>query len=192
MMRLRILFQTPIFLVVSACCSCPPASHSQVAPSVGAAATPLFPLGQYRHDVKIHINETEKSKAKDFSFQGLAKIEHDKLELVVLSPFQTTLMKIDENRLTGDVQTQVYSDALKKYQDKFTPYYALLRQILVLPRSGEDPIEVTLVPDPSQSSIQADSLPNEVVKFSEYRDHVPHLVEMSDPHFSLQMKVESL
>ena len=51
--------------------------------------------------------------------------------LVGLSAFGTTAFKIDEDRKSGDVQTQVYLEPMKKYEARLTEYYLILRELLV-------------------------------------------------------------
>jgi outer membrane biogenesis lipoprotein LolB len=97
---------------------------------------PLFPNGKYRHHVDLHIYHAEKDH---FSFDGLAETTDDTIRIVVLSPFNTTLAKISEDRKTGEAQMVAYDARVRRYQDKFSEYYADLRQLFAMPFDEKNP-----------------------------------------------------
>ncbi len=126
----------------------------------------IFPLGHYRHAVKLHIPKAEDGKPKDFSFEGIVETSAEKINLVMLSPFHTTIMKIHENVKTGEVNVEAFEERIKKFQSKFIEYYARIRKIFVLEKGQIAP---------------------QGVKIGE--PATPRIIDIEDPHFHLNIKV---
>lgn len=116
---------------------------SQKKLSENADRTLLFPSGIYTHDVQIETQEKQ-----NYSFRSLVKISPEKILIVGLSPFQSTVFKIEEDRKSRAVQTEVYEERLKKHQKELVELYSVLSVFLTLPKNGKDPRIQTLEKNP--------------------------------------------
>jgi hypothetical protein len=92
----------------------------------------LFPSGVYTHQVQI-----ETKSHGSYCFQGVVKITPGRVVVVGLSPFQTTLFKIDENRETGTIDAEIYQDTLQKHRASLIDFYRTLSAFLTLKRNGQ-------------------------------------------------------
>jgi hypothetical protein len=173
----------------------PAPSVSHVVPVVKAKAEDLiFPYGRYRHLVELEILG-ERGPHK-YSFEGIVDSQPDQIQLVALSPFHTTLMTVTEDRLTGEIKTQAYMNSLVSKQDKFTEYYSLVRQILILSRKAKDSVDLHVLTrsedsNPLQLSVRRGAI-DAIVELSDYQEKIPREIEVKDPHFSADIKVEPL
>lgn len=129
----------------------------------------LFPYGNYRHHVDLHILKTENGKDARFSFDGVAATSESAIHLVILSSFATTLMKIDENRGTGEVKIETYEPRIRPYAGRFGEYYEKLRKIMVLGAKERPPENVTL---------------------SKVEGGIPRHIQVKEANYELQIEVE--
>ncbi len=130
--------------------------------SPGANRAVLFPLGKYTHEIAITTNQQH-----TYSFKGIVKISEDKIVVVGLSAFQTTVFRISENRATGRVESEVFIDALERHKDSLLDFYSLLSRFLKLPREGKQLEGVTVDHYDSQG------IPDEIsMLHPKYRVHV--------------------
>jgi hypothetical protein len=93
----------------------------------------MFPYGNYQHDVRVHLTKAPPRGPQDFAFRGVFDFRKDHLNLVALSPFGTTMFRVQENLQTHQIQMEIFVDALKKYEDRIRPLYEVTRDILTLP-----------------------------------------------------------
>ena len=94
----------------------------------------LFPPGVYTHQVEI-----ETAEQKKYNFRVLVKISTEKVLVIGLSPFQTTIFRIENNRKTGEIKTEIFQDTLEKHKDSLLDFYSMLTLFLTLPKNGENP-----------------------------------------------------
>lgn len=145
-----------------------------------SAASMLFPYGKYKHEVSVHVVKGEDGKPQNYNFSGYVETSADVIRLVALSMLGTTIMKINEDRKTGNAETEIYVERLKKAREQIHQLYALLRQVLVMKKSGAENIKATRISSGSTSG---------EVRFSNYKDGMPQLVQVSVPQFELGIKV---
>jgi hypothetical protein len=110
------------------------ASHNiQVAqvPTGTASQARLFPYGNYKHKVSLTVTARPDTAEKKFNFTGIVQLKADAIRIVVLSDFGMTAFKINENLLTGDIQTEVFVPQMKKFEPRIREYYLILREILL-------------------------------------------------------------
>src|SRR4051794_31303877 len=104
-----------ILLFLSSCATAPPRRLDP--------AQLVFPYGPYRHQVKLHIPKGEDGQPKDFAFTSVVETSEEKLQLVALTPFNTTLMKIVETRASGGVKIETYEEHLQAHQAELKQFY---------------------------------------------------------------------
>lgn len=160
------------FLIFSSCVSGPLVTH--VPEKSTRESQMLFPYGDFTHDVRLSMNG-----GKTFSFQGVVEVTPYRIQLVALSPFQTTLMRVMEDRKTGEVKLDCYVAEVSRYQEKLNDYYLLVRQILLLERSPEDAAGVRRL----RIAGGAD------VTLSSYEVGIPRRIDVHDPRFQLEIVV---
>ncbi len=144
----------------------------------------VFPLGKYRHDVSVHVFKDEEGKAKDYGFSGLAETSKETIRLVALSPLGTTVMKINEDRATGQIEIEIFLDRLKKSEDKIRVLYGLLRKVLLWEK---EPAQQTVkMADISEGPMKAK------VEFGEIQDGIPNDVKVVSERFEIRIRVKSV
>lgn len=171
-----------VVLALSACATKPPAPLSVHVPAgVGdSRARLVFPYGHYTHDVKLKIQGK-----KEFAFEGVVETRPDRIQLTALSPLQTTIMRVVEDRRTGDVTLNCYLSELRPYQSNFSDYYQLVRQVLILERNADDSRGQRRI------GMQANGRSYEG-ELSDYRESIPRRIQIDDPRFSLTIQVAAV
>jgi hypothetical protein len=141
----------------------------------------LFPYGNYRHAVKIKINPNEKTNSKEFAFNGVVQFREDWVKIVVLSPFGTTLAKVQEDLKTGKIEFVSYLENFKKYESKFTDYYAILRSLFLVKKDPKAPVE----------KIETVGLTeNATFFFKDYDSHnIPNHITIQGPKVAIEIQV---
>ncbi len=155
----------------------------------------LFPLGDYRHLVHLQILASNpKDGEKTFTFVSLVQIKMDSIQIAALSPFSTTLFRINENRKSGDIQVESYSDSITKFTPQIRSYYHILRLLILARRDTKSTSGLSLI---SQNS---NGLPFEMAVseidggahfyFAHYdNQNIPDQVEIKAQHFRAQIEV---
>lgn len=155
----------------------------------------LFPYGVYRHRIHVVLARQPASGPREFSFRGLAQIRDDVIRVAVLSPFNTTLMRLTEDRRTGVITTESYSGAFSKLEPRIREYYSTLRQLLTLPLPPAGPgLTVTSrTPDGFPLEMRADQAAGEsVFRFSDYDGRrLPGRIEITNPRFTVTIEVSA-
>jgi|GEM_PF-1903716 len=88
----------------------------------------LFPNGVYIHEVKILPKE-----GKPRNMKAVVSIQEDSIKLVGLSPFHTTLFRLEENRTTGEIVVKDFQPIPDRVKTEFDSFYRTLHRLLVLP-----------------------------------------------------------
>lgn len=146
----------------------------------------LFPYGHYRHHLVLSIPHGEDGEPHRYTFDGVAETTGEKIQLVMLSPFNTTLMKVLENRKSGEVRLETYDSKLRRFENKFVAYYSMLRKIFL---SGRLHDEKAVVEQPLLDE-KGEKLAD--LTYSEFQDHIPRHVSVKNKFFSLDIEVEPL
>ncbi len=154
----------------------------------------LFPLGTYQHQVRITTAAGPNRASKEFSFSGVVRTSKEEIKIAALSPFGTTLLKIQEDRTTGKVTYESYLESFKKYESKFQDYYSILRLMLISPESpaSEDHLRILKrnplhLPDEAETT---DLNPNAIFSFRKYDENkIPEEVVIQHPKFSVTVRV---
>jgi hypothetical protein len=140
----------------------------------------VFPYGHYRHEVTLHLLH---GGASDFEFQGVVASSSGNLELVMLSPFGTTLMKMREDRQSGEVTADIYDARIQRYKDKIMEYYELMRRVLLLERA---------TPVNDQLTAELALAHPAKVSLTQFKDGIPRKAQVLDSQFKLNIEVEPL
>ena len=144
-----------------------------------AARTMIFPYGTYKHDIELTFAPPGLTE-KTMSFAGVAKVSEDKISLVSLSPLNTTVFRINEDRKTGEVTSEVYVDSLKPMQARVKEVYGLVKTMLTTPYEGGKPgvLNIKTEMGPAQ------------IRFQDYdANEIPGLVTVMNPKFKMRIKV---
>jgi hypothetical protein len=171
-------------------------ASSKKAPSTPAQApvdrTQLFPNGVYIHQVEILPKDGKARKIKT-----VVSIQKNFVKLVGLSPFDTTLLHIETNRLTGESIFKNFQSIPDQIKNEFESFYRILYRLLVLEPQSEGASDDFIVEyDPQRLPILLKSRSSEErIQISEYDQrgiprklHATHaqfkaLVSISDgPH----------
>ncbi len=93
----------------------------------------LFPEGTYQHSVKIH---TEQPAPRTMEMRGIVASRPDKLKVIGLSTFNTTIFRIEEDLKTGEIKKEFYLDIIRQHEARFIEFYQLIRELLIA-KKGE-------------------------------------------------------
>jgi len=181
---MKIVFLT-IFVLLG-CVSKPEKPTVLQLPPIASTKELLFPYGHYRHHLILEIAHGEDGKSHRYSFDGVAETTADKIQLVMLSPFNTTLMKVHEDRQSGEVRLETYDSKLRQFESKFVDYYAMLRKIFLSGPLAEKKDPVTKPLFNEKGELLAD------LTYSEFKENVPRHVEVKNKFFTLDIEVEPL
>ncbi len=139
----------------------------------------VFPIGNYTHQVRVHIPTNPDPKKREFQFRGVVRISPDVIRIVALSPVGSTLFKMSEERTTGKVSIETYVSSLKPLEGKLLEYYSALRVLLTARRN----------PRPSVFSETVGGEPTEF-RFEKYDPAgIPTHLEIRSPIFSVAVEV---
>jgi hypothetical protein len=157
--------------------------------------TLLFPYGEYRHDVHVHLVKAPEKGPQEMDFHGVVSLQKEKILMLGLSPFGTTLFRVEENRESGDIQIESSIDAIKKHEDRIKNFYKAIREVLTLPISGfeQNPFVQVLGRNekgfPSRFHMKSSqgSLNVDLLKFD--AEDIPREIDLDSENFSLKIKV---
>jgi hypothetical protein len=154
----------------------------------------LFPYGTYQHQVKIKTELNGGADVKEFSFYGVVQTSQDWVKISMLSPFGTTLVKIQEERQTGKVEFTCFVEAIRKYESKFKDYYSVLRTLLLAPQNPKklDHLRIThQSPEGLPAEIETVDLEqNAQFRFNKYDEHkIPERIQVQNPKFLIEIQV---
>lgn len=92
----------------------------------------LLPQGVYHHDVSLEMDGKDPQR-----FTGLLKIDGERMTMVMLSPFGTTMARITDALHEVDDKLIVYADEIKPYQDRMTTIYRALKPAFIDANANE-------------------------------------------------------
>jgi len=160
-----------MFVAMTAC-----ASQTRNVRSAQLAKDIVFPLGVYQHDVKLEIHGP---KIQSYRFKGVVKISRDNIRVVALSPMGTTVFMVLDDLKTGKVRSEVYMERMRRFQSRINDYYFTIKKLLTL-KSVRDLRE--------GSHLAID--PRTVFVFGKWdRHHIPEVVKIKTPQYSVEIKV---
>ena len=167
----------------------------------------IFPFGVYQHEVDLTMAApaavtTELLPAagavpKQVHFHGVVKLNADVINMIALSPLNTTLFRIHEDRKSSKIDTDIYIESLQKLRPQLIEYYQLMRLILTAPLATEESgvarttryasganagwPEQTVVPTNAGAA---------TVRYREYdKNKVPSVISIDNPKFTLLIQV---
>ena len=186
MRRFHNIFGIFIILQLLASCAC----HQKKFQMGGSNIQDLvFPLGLYHHEITLGLKE---GGVKNFN--GVIQLKSERITVVGLSSFGTTVFKITEDRTTGLIETEIYIEALKKYEIRILVFYKLIREILLLRTSSvagnrllikqRSPEGVPLAAEFTEDGKKVS------LRLSELDEHrIPGRIELEQDNFSVIVKV---
>ena len=85
-----------VLLFLSACATKP-------VPLPAGPRTLLFPFGTYQHLVQLKLAKAPPKGPQSFDFRGVFVFQKERMKLVALTPFGTTLFRAEEDFKTGEI-----------------------------------------------------------------------------------------
>lgn len=95
----------------------------------------LYPFGAYKHHVKIQMLLPQ---PRAVEMNGAVSVNAEKLRVVGLSSFGTTVFRIEEDLKTGVVKREFYLEAIEKNSSRFMEFYYLIRELLTAPKGSTE------------------------------------------------------
>ncbi len=115
---MRVFQTTALLLLLVSACQTPPKIH-------GTGA--VFPYGNYHHKVFVETN-----KNQNYNLSGILKYETDRMELVGLSNFGTTLFKIKKNSMQKNTEVKIFEKNIVQKKSSFKKFFLLVEQVMKL------------------------------------------------------------
>lgn len=101
----------------------------------------LFPEGTYRHDVRVRLKHANVDGKTEMHFSGVVVLDSNRVKIIGVSPFGTTLFRLTEERLGRVIKLETEIDAMKKSESKLLeiirPILSLLTMRLPIPENGD-------------------------------------------------------
>lgn len=94
----------------------------------------LYPFGTYQHQVQVEVF----TPARTLNLHGVVSYQADAIKVIGLSPFGTTLFRIEENLKTGEIKKEFFMEAIRRHEERFVTLYKLIRQIITAPKGETD------------------------------------------------------
>ena len=132
----------------------------------------LFPDGTYRHEVTLML-----PNGQQHQFQGVVKLAPERIEVVGLSFFNTTVFRVVDNRKNEPPEVHIYIPQLRPQEAKVREMYGLLKKMLLLPHAEA---EKTELPGGGHLSMAG---------YDER--HIPRLLRIQSDKFTVDVKVTS-
>jgi len=147
-----------------------------------ATRSMLFPNGTYQHEVHVRFVHTVPGQPDHFDLSGVVKISNKEVKVIGLSPMNTTLFRLSENRESGQIEVQTYVDSLKKFESHLRDYYLVMRKFLLTPLNSENP-------EPQQAQFDSPSGPVQVFFKNYDQNKIPVKVLVQSPQFEIEIRV---
>lgn len=137
--------------------------------------TLLFPLGIYQHKITLVT-----AKGKQRTFNGVLALTENQIQVVGLSPFNTTFFRIKDMLDTKTFDAKFYFPLPKKAKLKFHEFYSALKESLLLKKNSKRPVKMIN----QKLGIQ--------FEFSSYdKNNIPRLIQITHPFFRAVIEVTS-
>jgi hypothetical protein len=158
-------------------------------PVVDIHRNEIFPVGTYTHRVRLVF-----PNQKSVDFQGVIHLTALELSVVGLSPFQTTLFRLSENRKSGAIKIALFHDSLKDKEAFFRDFYTLLRSVLLYSRNQTKNVKFNVLTRdelgyPLELSTQWKKEEMHLALRDYDFNHIPRLITMEHPKFNVTAKV---
>jgi hypothetical protein len=148
----------------------------------------VYPDGSYRHEVSIQTPDGRKQ-----TFDGVVSLAPDKILVVGLSPFGTTVFRLDDDLKTGTQKVDIFVDQLKKHEAKLRLFYGVLKTMLLLPATSSDgkALHREVGADGLLASLETTGLEESAkIEFSNYDDHrIPLRARVTAKKFNVEIRV---
>ena len=124
----------------------------------------------------------------------VVSIQKDSIQLVGLSPFNTTLFHLEENRSTGEIVVKNFATGPDPVKREFDSFYQILHRLLVMPLK-QDPADQAggfLVEyDPQQRPVLLKSENSgSQIRIEEYdQQGIPRRLHATHPKFEALVKI---
>lgn len=137
----------------------------------------MFPYGSYQHFVKVEIPQQGR-EPKTFEFRGVVQIGADEIKVVGLSPLNSTLFRLTEDRKTQVLKVDLFVEQLKKQEGQIRNFYSVIKDMMLTPidQNKEKPISTPYGPA--------------TVKFESFdKNQIPTMVHVVGEKFKIDVEV---
>lgn len=90
-----------------------------------------YPHGIYQHKVDIKVAQPP----RHFDMKGIVDFKPERLNVVGLSAFGTTVFRISEDFKTGQIKKEFYLEVIQQNSARFEDLYFLIRELLLTPKN---------------------------------------------------------
>lgn len=137
----------------------------------------MFPNGTYQHAVEVVTAGNSRH------FNGVVKLSAEQVLVIGLSPMNSTVFRITEDRKSGKVQSEVFHSALKPHEAKLIEFYEMIRVMMASPL-------LTANEKSDQSSVTRVEKGIELV-FSKFdQNRIPLEIVIKHPKFRVEVGVK--
>lgn len=131
--------------------------------------TLTFPYGSYQHKVKVEIRNGSYPE-KRFEFNGVVLLGSETIKVVGLSPLNSTLFRLTEDRKSEKLEVEIFVEQLKKSEEQIRKFYAVIKKMMLSPYEEQNTQRVIDTPyGPARvqfDKFDKNKIPNLVVVFS--------------------------
>ncbi len=186
------LKKVTIFLILAAGVACQ-GFHPASTPSLGpkpADTGLLFPRGIYQHKITLIP-----LKGKQRTFTGIVSLGENQIQVVGLSPFNTTFIRIKDTFNPANFEAKFYVPMPQKAKRKFYEFYASLKEVLLLKKYKKTawPPGLQVQTDKYRRPIHVAGYKTGVhFDLSSYDEkNIPRIIHVNHPFFKLLIEVTS-
>lgn len=105
-------------------------AHHKIAPVSNESRTTLIPRGTHQQTVTVHI---KKGDQRQMRFSGVLDVREDRVSLIGLTPFGSTLFRLKEDLKTGAISFETDNEQMKKAGPYIQKTYGPVREMLKIP-----------------------------------------------------------
>ena len=94
----------------------------------------IFPYGTYQHNVKIEVI----APPQTMNMHGVVSYSVRSLKVVGLSAFGTTVFRIEENLVTGELKKDFFVEVIRQHESAVMDFYQLVHTLITAPKGATD------------------------------------------------------
>jgi hypothetical protein len=109
-------------------------AHEKIYKIPVGGRTTLIPYGVHRQSVTVHVKKEGNANApKKMNFSGVMDYRADHTQLIGLSPFGSTLFRLNDDAKTKTLTFTTDNEQMKKAEPYLKATYAPIREMLAVP-----------------------------------------------------------
>jgi hypothetical protein len=108
-------------------------AHSTIAQLGPSVRKTLIPIGSHQQSVIVHLKKVKLNRKDSMRFSGVLDVREDRVQLIGLTPFGSTLFRVKEDLKTGNVVFETDNEQMKKAEPYVKSTYRPIREMLKIP-----------------------------------------------------------